>query len=829
VLLGVAMTGCEGQTSGSERLSAEPLLHLEDHLEQAWVDGSDVPRDTANALRWDFPEEQPAWETTGGRSVGPIPMGRPSNPPRLERIDDALRLHLGGNDSDREGPAHGVLYVDLPDLQRDEWNHVLVRVRTSDPVRRLGIAFNLSDPRREGQRWRYIGEDAVVVADGVVHTYQLRADWTGPWFGEWEDPWRQLGLLFNASTPSAVDVLSVELVSKEQLFADAPTGVRTIARGHARRRTIYSHGPGTMRFPVRVPPAGRLDVGLGVLSAAFPVSFRVAVESSDGRSTTLLEERVTDADHWDQRSVDLSSYAGKDVTLALGADSDRQGSVALWAAPTLSGNQRSDKPNVIFYVIDGAGADLMSVYGYNRKTTPFMEELAKEGVVFEYAHTNSGWTKPSTASFMTSLHHSVLGGFTANSAQIPAQATTMAQRFHDAGYQTAVFTSNPFAGSLSGLQRGVDAFRDKGAEPNSGSSAELQRDYWGWREAYPGEPYWVHFQTTDVHEPHDPVAPFAGLFVSPERRKKFHQWWSALQETDGPDKDTVLGYYVSRLELMGVDPEEFFDIQRGLYDETMAHNDRQLRHLVERLKARGEWERTLLIVASDHGHPAGSFSRFGRGLIEPQPDDWEGALADSYRTRIPLILVWPGRLPGGWRLTERVSMIDILPTVLDLAGLPAPEAMQGQSLVPLLMGEEGWQSRPVIFDQFQAHVETGALVGHVEVIDGRWAASLEIVPESLMAAYQASNESLVTAGGWRSPRPHRPSTPPLLLYDLLNDPLCLKNVNDEHPELVAKYTRLLREQWDTHKALAQRFSSDAEAAPLTAEQLQTLRALGYVE
>ena len=240
-------------------------------------------------------------------------------------------------------------------------------------------------------------------------------------------------------------------------------------------------------------------------------------------------------------------------------------------------------------------------------------------------------------------------------------------------------------------------------------------------------------------------------------------------------------------------------------------------------------KRTLLIIASDHGHPAGSFSRFGRGLIEPQPDDWEGALADSHRTRIPLILVWPGRLPGGWRLTERVSMIDILPTVLDLAGLPAPEVMQGQSLVPLLMGKEGWQPRPVIFDQFQAHVETGALVGHVEMIDGRWAASLEIMPDSLMAAYQASSESLVTAGGWRTARPHRPSTPALLLYDLLNDPLCLKNVNDEHPELVTKYTRLLREQWDTHKALAQRFNSDAEAAPLTAEQLQTLRALGYVE
>ena len=92
----------------------------------------------------------------------------------------------------------------------------------------------------------------------------------------------------------------------------------------------------------------------------------------------------------------------------------------------------------------------------------------------------------------------------------------------------------------------------------------------------------------------------------------------------------------------------------------------------------------------------------------------------------------------------------------------------------------------------------------------------------------AAGPSLETAGGWRAPRPHRPDTPPLLLYDLETDPFCVRNVNDEHPELVAKYTDLLEAQWDAHRALALSFSSDGEV-PLTPEQLETLRALGYVQ
>jgi arylsulfatase A-like enzyme len=154
-------------------------------------------------------------------------------------------------------------------------------------------------------------------------------------------------------------------------------------------------------------------------------------------------------------------------------------------------------------------------------------------------------------------------------------------------------------------------------------------------------------------------------------------------------------------------------------------------------------------------------------------------------------------------------MIDVLPTILDLTGLPMPEVMQGQSLAPLLLGKEGWEPRPVIFDQFNVDRNTGEFRGSIEVIDGRWGASLEINPDPE-----------------RPPEQQRPV--PLLLYDLWNDPFCLRSLHEEQPDLVEKYTQYLEAQWEAHQALAQHFTRSGETL-LTPEQMETLRSLGYVQ
>ena len=172
-------------------------------------------------------------------------------------------------------------------------------------------------------------------------------------------------------------------------------------------------------------------------------------------------------------------------------------------------------------------------------------------------------------------------------------------------------------------------------------------------------------------------------------------------------------------------------------------------------------------------------------------------------------------------------MIDVLPTVLDLAGLPMPAVMQGQSLTPLLLGQDGWEPRPVILDEFRVDPETNELRGTIEVIDGRWAASLFIDPrpdqERIFFRGHAHQNQFKEALWNRRPQ----SVARLFLYDLWSDPRAFYSVHEEHPDLVEHYTAYLKVQWEAHQALAQQFTP-GEESPLMPEQLRTLWSLGYI-
>jgi len=223
---------------------------------------------------------------------------------------------------------------------------------------------------------------------------------------------------------------------------------------------------------------------------------------------------------------------------------------------------------------------------------------------------------------------------------------------------------------------------------------------------------------------------------------------------------------------------------------------------VERLKSTGEWEHTLLIVAADHGmgYLSGVLGAESSGKV---------ASHNYFDYHIPLIIVWPERIVPGQRFSEPVSMIDMLPTVLDLTDLPMPEVMQGQSLAPLLLGKAGWEPRPVIIDEFYGDNDTGELSGDIAMIDRRWIAWGHI-PMHV------------------EDTPEGKKQPPIRLYDRWKDPFTAGSVHEERPDLVEKYIRLIEAQWEAHQALAQQFTRSKDS-PLTPEQLRTLRSLGYIQ
>jgi arylsulfatase A-like enzyme len=273
--------------------------------------------------------------------------------------------------------------------------------------------------------------------------------------------------------------------------------------------------------------------------------------------------------------------------------------------------------------------------------------------------------------------------------------------------------------------------------------------------------------------------------------------------------------YSEAWEKSGLDRVKFFAMHQALYDETMAHNDYQIGRLVERLKAEGEWENTLLIIGADHSIDA-AMDDMGVAIQDTLPPRWSYPMLRPSISRVPLIVVWPGHIAAGQRFSEPVvSMIDVLPTMLDLVGLPMPEVMQGQSLAPLVLGTGDVEPRPVILDMFRVDQDDGELRGTLEVIDGRWGASLQFNPRP---PDEDDDEEEVSE--------RRPV--PLLLYDLWNDPWALWSVHEERPDLVEKYTTFLEAQFDAHQALAQLFTS-SESVALTPEQLETLGALGYIQ
>lgn len=797
--LASGLAACRPESPMPSPLGPLAPIALADHWQGAVLAGSEVPADLPAPLAWSFGEPRPEWQPV----VPLLPGGRPAT---LTPAAGALRISLG-EEMRRRRQIRGGIWTTLPaGFNRHDWAYAVVEARSAPSVTSVALAANLRRLRPAAGSTVYEmhpfvtrGDSAAVIGDGQVHRYLLRADW-----GEdGEAAWRELGLMLEAGDPGDFELLSLTLVPKEASYVEAKVGVASELRGGIYHRALYVHTPGRLTWRVEVPRGGRLDFALGLVRGEAPVTFRVSVRAGGDQEETLFTETYADPDRWGRRSLDLSRLAGRTVELALAAEApNRPGSVALWGAPVLSGGggeRVSRRPNVILYVIDAGGALYTSAYGAHRRTTPNLERLAARGALFENAYSNASWTKPSTASFMTSLPHGVLGGFENPSDPLPGGALTMAERLHGAGYQTGVFTSNTWCGAMSGFDRGVDVLRETIEEPNSVSSRVLAREFFRWRDAWPGRPYWVHFQTTDVHWPWQPVPPVAGTFLGAREWEELFEMERTLGEASGSlGRAWGLRAPPQAFTNAGIDRKLYFERARAAFDEAYAHNDDQLGRLVAELEARGELDDTILIVTADHGDwPAlGAFEEFAGPARIP--------FFQPYLTRVPLVIVWPGHIAPGKRFTEPVSLLDLLPTVLALAGEPVPKDLYGQSLAPLLLDKPGYEPRPVLLEEVNVDPRTKRVSGAVEIVDGRWGASLAL----------------------GDPQEGEPG-PRLLLYDLWEDPYCLKSVHAERPELAKKYQGRLESRFRAHLAASKKYRR-AEAGGLRSEQLETLRSLGYL-
>jgi len=316
---------------------------------------------------------------------------------------------------------------------------------------------------------------------------------------------------------------------------------------------------------------------------------------------------------------------------------------------------KSEKlPNIILISIDTLRADHLSCYGYKKKTTPMIDLLAEKGVRFSKAYSTSPWTLPSHASMFTGLYPTKHNAVEENFA-IEKKAAMLAQRFQDAGYATGGFVSHYYLSKDYGFDRGFDKFEmqldDATADKMIGSASKWIRDN---RK----KSFFAFIHLFDVHTPYTPPLKFA---------KKYYP--SDMAAITGSTRDVLSVVHQK-------DPIERRKMLRALtalYDGEIDFVDSQIAALFKKLQVFKLDKKTLIVIVSDHGEEF-----FEHGLME------HGFTLYDEQIHIPFIFYCPKSIAKGRVVDVPVSLVDLMPTLLDYAGLQKPTDIDGLSLLKLI-------------------------------------------------------------------------------------------------------------------------------------------------
>jgi arylsulfatase A-like enzyme len=481
--------------------------------------------------------------------------------------------------------------------------------------------------------------------------------------------------------PPAVDLVHARdrLVEARAASLDRAAVVEALGRpvriNDVVRRTLPSGPPSRLVFRLALPRGARF-----VFTCAIAPEFQdrpgvefVVKARKDGRESILFSKLLDPLSHpehrgWVTGDVDLARFAGSDVELSLetrGFDPAGDPGQAFWGTPAVTAAS-PDAPLVVVYLVDTLRADHTGPYGYARDTTPHLDAFAKDAVVFDQAVVHASWTKPSVASILTSLLPAQHRAVQLRDPLDPAHVT-LAQMLQARGYATgAAIANSVIYGAESSFDRGFDYFaglHGEGDRPSKLVGADVVVDAaLSWLEARRGFPTFLYVHTMDPHVPYAPPPPF-------DRKYEPHP-------TEGhPAQDPRSDY------------KEPLDRERMIaqYDGDVAYGDQEFGRFVRGLKERGLYDRALVVFLADHGE---EFLDHGKWL--------HGRSVFDELIRIPLVVKLPGRRDAGRRVALQVQAVDVLPTVLESQGLPvpAPPAIAGRPLQPLLAGKE--DRRPAI-------------------------------------------------------------------------------------------------------------------------------------
>jgi arylsulfatase A-like enzyme len=363
---------------------------------------------------------------------------------------------------------------------------------------------------------------------------------------------------------------------------------------------------------------------------------------------------------------------------------------------------------VILISLDTLRADHLGCYGGDRPTSPFLDELADRGVLFENTVVQVPGTLPSHMTMLTGLlpaQHAVLPPDGVLSDDIPL----LQERLAGVGVRTAGFTEGGYVSGRFGFSRGFEVFSDDARKSNTDIEDVFQRGVDFLRSLGDDDRFFLFLHTYAIHDPYYPPPPYTDRYLPDADDRElagFEPYPLDGLRPPGPElrRDQRDRHRAAVRFVRDALPEgapmptgpNLVDVNRGrrqppsdevlatytaLYDATINYVDDVLRSLFFRLGELGLADRTIVIITSDHGE---EFLEHGRLTHEQVYDEC---------LRVPLLVVGPA-VATGRRIPELVMTVDMTPTILDLLDVPSPGTLAGRSLVPALRPDS-----PVIDDR----------------------------------------------------------------------------------------------------------------------------------
>lgn len=466
-------------------------------------------------------------------------------------------------------------------------------------------------------------------------------------------------------------------------LVEGKPGPFALVEPHGSSTGVFLPAGGRLTYFLEVPEASRLSVEVGAreperLLAPAGARLRVRLRSEETGQIEIDEVGEASSPRGDVIGLEipLDSLAGQRAELSFLAESaDVFVRPTLWHAPvgeapaqsrrSLGEVGRAKDLNVLLLVLDGASAGRMSAYGYSKPTTPEIEALAKESVVFDHAICQAVYTIASIGSVLTGQyperHQSV-----SFADRLPSSAVTLPGILTEEGFTTAGFSGNAVVSSIFGLDRGYEEFQLARELPGyTGHGDSVKSSFLGWLEQNAEKRFLAYVHFREPHFPYDPPPPYDTLFGSASVFPKGLKDW---EDVETYNRAAARGEEV---------PAEVLDRIRALYEGNLAYVDHLVGEILDELDRLGLSERTAVVLTADHGE-----ALFEHGFIGHNTQLYDESV------RVPLMLRVPGVAPR--RVADVVELIDLAPTVLDLVGLGSLHAvgeMQGRSLLPLLVGD----------------------------------------------------------------------------------------------------------------------------------------------